>query len=84
MLTMNIDKVKTPILTVSMQNNPPSVNVVSEVDLKAYLYEIEGNINSYYIEQEPKLDKKLLLSDLKDGSKLPGVELKQTKGVRIK
>jgi hypothetical protein len=84
MLLMNIDKVKTPILTVSMQNNPPSVNVINEMEFKAKLFELDGNLEEYYIEQEPKLDKKKLLDTIKTGYHFPGVELKQTKGVRIK
>jgi len=38
---------------------------------------------NYYIEQEPALDKKALLADLKNGD-VPGAELQQSESIRIK
>jgi DNA mismatch repair ATPase MutS len=69
-----IDKVKRPTLNVSIQNNPPKIKVINE-----------GIIPSQYmIQQDPKLDKKAMLADLKNGVDIPGVELEKTKGVRIR
>lgn len=68
-----IDKVKRPTLTVSIQNNPPSVKVIDESLLSAYMIPVE-----------PKLDKKTLLADLKAGENILGAEITQTRGVRIR
>lgn len=69
-----IEKVKRPLVTVSIQNNPPSVKVIDEKLIPS----------TYMIPQEPKLDKKSLLQVLKNGEKVPGVELEQTRGLRIR
>ncbi|MED4399840.1 siphovirus Gp157 family protein [Metabacillus fastidiosus] len=68
-----LDKVKRPTLTVSIQNNPPSVKVIDEKLLIPYM-----------VQQEPKLDKKTLLSDLKEGKQVAGAEIQQTRGLRIR
>jgi uncharacterized protein YlxW (UPF0749 family) len=67
-----LDKVKRPTLTVSIQNNPPSVKVLDEKLLSDYM-----------IPQDPKLDKKAILTALKEGIEVSGAELQQTRGVRI-
>lgn len=69
-----IDKVKTPIFTIAIQNNPPSVNVIDESLIP----------EKYFIQQAPVLDKKLLLSELKNGVIINGAEIKQTKSIRIR
>jgi len=66
-------KIKSPKFTVWIQNNPVSVNVTNE---KAVPKE-------FYIPQPPKLDKKQLREELRHGD-IPGVELVQTRGIRIK
>jgi predicted nuclease with TOPRIM domain len=68
-----LDKVKRPTLTVSIQNNPPSVKVIDEKLLSAYMVPVD-----------PKLDKKTLLSDLKEGKVIDGAEIFQSRGVRIR
>jgi Siphovirus Gp157 len=65
--------VKRPTLTVSIQNNPPSVKVLDEKLLSDYM-----------IPQDPKLDKKAILTALKEGMEVSGAELQQTRGVRIR
>lgn len=69
-----IDKVKRPTITVSIQKNPPSVKVIDEKLIPS----------SFMIQQEPKLDKKAILQNLKEGKTVPGVELIQGRGLRIK
>lgn len=69
-----IDKVKRPTLTVSIASNPPSVDVLDSTLIPSL----------FMIEQEPKIDKKAILSALKDGDEIDGVVLKQSKGVRIR
>lgn len=69
-----IDKVKGTMFTVSIQNNPPSVNIQDDATVP----------DKYYIPQPPKLDKKALLDDLKAGAVYEGIAIQQTKGVRIR
>lgn len=68
------DKIKGQLFNVGIQNNPQSVNVLDEKKI---------NLN-YFVEQPPKLDKKLLLADLKEGKEIKGVELQQTRSLRIR
>jgi predicted nuclease with TOPRIM domain len=68
-----LDKVKRPTLTVSIQNNPPSVKVIDEKLLSDYMIPVE-----------PKLDKKAILTALKEGMEVSGAELVQGRSVRIR
>lgn len=69
-----IDKVKRPTITVAIQKNPPSVDIIDEALIPA----------DFFVPQPAKLDKKAILERLKNGEEVPGVTLKQTKGVRIR
>lgn len=69
-----IDKVKRPTLTVSIQNNPPSVEIADESLIPF----------DYMIPQPSKIDKKAILTALKDGLIIEGCSMKQGKGLRIK
>jgi len=66
-------KIKSPEFTVWVQNNPISVSVTNEKVIP----------KEFYIPQPPKLDKKQLREELRHGD-IPGVELVQTRGIRIK
>lgn len=69
-----IDKVKGTMFTVSIQNNPPSVNIIDE-----------NLINpKYYNTPSPVLDKKAILTELKNGIEIAGCELQQTKSIRVR
>ena len=68
-----LDKVKRATLTVSIQKNPPSLKVIDEKLLSAYM-----------IPQAPVLDKKAVLSALKEGADIQGAEIHQGKGLRIR
>ena len=68
-----IDRVEGKLIKVAIQNNPQSVRVENEEALK-----------EYFIEQAPKLDKKALLADLKNGVEVYGAELQQTRSIRIR
>jgi hypothetical protein len=59
---------------VRLQKNPPSVNVLDEKAIPA----------EYWLQQAPKLDKAVIRDLLKEGKPIPGAELVQTVGVRIK
>lgn len=72
--TAGIEKVKRPTITVAIQANPPSVDVIDEKAIP----------NDFLIPQAPKVDKRSILERLKKGEAIPGVTLKQTKGVRIR
>lgn len=74
LISAGIDKVKGTLFTISIQNNPPSVNIQDDATVP----------EKYYIPQPPKLDKRALIEDLKAGAQYEGIELVQTKGVRIR
>ena len=69
-----LQKVKRPTITVAIQVNPPSVDVIDETAIPI----------DFLIPQAPKVDKKSILERLKKGESVPGVALKQTKWVRIR
>lgn len=73
--TMEIDKVKTPLFTIALQKNPPSVNIVDE-----------NLIPDDFIKTETitSISKKDILDALKEGEEIPGTELKQTRSLRIR
>lgn len=68
-----ITKQEYPEFTVRLQKNPPSLNVIDETFIP----------KSFYIEQAPKLDSRGLLSHIKDGNEIKGVEVIQKTGLRI-
>ena len=72
---MGIDKVKTQLFTVSLQNNPPSVNILDE-DLIPEQYKKSVTTIS--------LVKKDILDALKLGQVILGAEIKQSKSLRIR
>jgi type I site-specific restriction-modification system R (restriction) subunit len=74
LIAANIDKLKGTMFTVSIQNNPPSVQIAEGAKVP----------DKYYVPQPPKLDKMALLDDLKAGAEYEGISLQQTKGVRIR
>lgn len=74
LISAGIDKVKGTLFTISIQNNPPSVNIQDDATVP----------DKYYVPQPPKLDKKALIEDLKAGAIIEGISLQHTKGVRIR
>jgi predicted nuclease with TOPRIM domain len=69
-----LDKVKRPTITVSIQLNNPSVEVLDESIIPS----------DYMIPQPASIDKKSILQALKDGAVIDGCQLKRTRGLRIK
>ena len=55
LISAGIDKVKGTLFTISIQNNPLSVNIQDDATMP----------EKYYIPQPPKLDKRALIEDLK-------------------
>lgn len=68
------DKVKTPLYSIWIQQNPPSVEILDEVVIP----------KSYWVEQLPTLDKRQLLADLKEGKEIKGAQIKQGEGIRYR
>ena len=71
---VNKTKVKGALFTVNIQNNPPSLRVNRTDNIP----------KDFFIEQEPTLDKAKLKKAIKGGDAIDGVELVQTRGVRIR
>lgn len=80
LLRNNIDKVKTNIASVWMQNNKPSVIVTDEncEELKKPEYK------DVWIKHPDTLDKTKLYELLKQGYTIPGVSLHTNKSIRIR
>lgn len=70
---MQIDKVKTPLFTIAMQDNPQSVHIMND-DL----------IPEEFVKYTKSISKKDLLVALKEGMEIEGAEIKQTKSLRIR
>lgn len=68
------EKFKTALNSYSIANNPPSLDITDESLIP----------KQYYIKQQPKLDKKELLKVVKDGLEIKGVELKQSRSLRVR
>ncbi len=61
-----VGKIETPVATISQTKVPPKAIIVDEAAIPS----------DYWIRQDPKLDRKLLLKDLKkEGAKIPGATL---------
>lgn len=66
-------KVKTPLFSIAIQKNPPSVAIESEENIP----------ECYYIVKK-ELSKKDLLGALKEGLEIEGVKIVQSEGIRIR
>lgn len=67
-------KFKSGMFNFSIQKNPVSVNILDERIIP----------EEFLIPQLPKIDKTALKDVLKNGVEVPGAELKQTEGLRIR
>lgn len=67
-------KFKSGMFNFSIQKNPASVNITDEKAIP----------EEFLIPQLPKIDKTSLKEILKRGIEVPGAELKQTEGLRIR
>lgn len=67
-------KFKAGFFSFAIQNNPPSVEVFDEALIP----------KQFLIEQPPKIDRAGIKELLKAGEEVPGAELKQTEGLRIR
>ena len=67
-------KFKHGTFSFNIQKNPPSLSIE----------DINYIPNKYLVQQEPKVDKKELLKDIKNGLEIDGVEIVQTESLRIR
>lgn len=67
-------KFKSGMFNFSIQKNPASVNITDEKIIPV----------EFLIQQPPKVDKTSIKEILKRGIEVPGAELKQTEGLRIR
>lgn len=77
MIQAGLETIKGDVFTLKIQQNAPSVLVTDEKSIPS----------DYWIQQEPKLDKRTLLDALKslpEGETIPGAEIQRTKSIRIK
>lgn len=74
METTGKTKFKTALNSYNIQNNPPSLNVINEKLIP----------KNYWVSQAPKLNRKDALAELKAGNTIPGLEVKQTRSLRVR
>ena len=67
-------KFKGKLFSFNIQKNTPSAAILDEKLIP----------KKYFIEQEPIIDKRAILNDLKNGEDVPGAEIKQTETLRIR
>lgn len=78
MYTVGIRKIPSAPFNIRIQPNPQSLDFENEAEfMKSEFYD------NYFIPQPPKLDKKQMLEDLKNGAVIEGVKLKQTESLRF-
>jgi len=76
MTVMELDKVKTPLFTIGIQNNPPKVVVVDEFAIPESYFKVPQPTRSLMKEEVAKA--------WKAGQAVPGTEIVQEKSIRIK
>lgn len=74
MTLAGIEKTTDVRAEVRVQKNPPKLEIADDHYIP----------DEYWVEQEPSVDKRELLTALKDGLEIPGVSMVQEKGIRIK
>lgn len=67
-------KFKGKLFSFNIQKNTPGVSIVDEKLIP----------KEYLIQQEPVINRKAILKDLKNGEDIPGVKIKQTESLRIR
>lgn len=67
-------QVKAGLFTFAIQKNPPSVQINDENVIP----------KKYFVQSEPRIDKSALRKQLANGDLIPGVQLIQKEGLRIK
>jgi hypothetical protein len=74
MILADKKKFQTDLFSFGIQKNPASLDISENAVIP----------NIYYIQQEPKLDRRTLLEEVKNGLEVKGVTLKQSESLRIR
>lgn len=74
LIRLGVEKIKTMRFTAWMQNNPESVEVVEQTHIPS----------EFWRQSEPVLDKAMIKERLKENYPIPGVQLRQTKSLRVR
>lgn len=78
MYAVGLRKIQSAPFNIRIQKNAKSLKIENEEQfMKNELYD------NYFIPQPPKLDKKQMLEDLKNGAVIEGVELQQSESLRF-
>ncbi|MEQ7259628.1 siphovirus Gp157 family protein [Lactococcus garvieae] len=78
MYAVGLRKIQSAPFNIRIQKNAKSLKIENEEQfMKNEFYD------NYFIPQPPKLDKKQMLEDLKDGAVIEGVELQQSESLRF-
>ena len=78
MYSVGLRKIPSAVFNIRIQPNPKSLKFDDEDRfMKNEFYD------NYFIPQPPKLDKKQMLEDLKNGAVIEGVELQQSESLRF-
>ena len=75
------EKIKTPLFTFTIQNNPEFAAIEDEAAFRAWA---QKEAPQYWKVEEPKINRTLLRDDLKAGKEIKGVKLDRTRGLRIR
>lgn len=67
------EKIEGELFTLRLQKNPVKVNILNDKSIPA----------NYLVEQNPTINKKAILEDLKNGIAVEGAELQKSKHLRI-
>lgn len=70
---VGINRIQGKLIKIAIQNNPPSVRLAEDF-----------NDDRYLIELAPKIDKRAILDDLKQGKEIQGAKIVQGKSLRIR
>lgn len=70
---VGINRIQGKLIKIAIQNNPPSVRLAEDF-----------NDDRYLIELAPKIDKRAILDDLKQGKEVKGAKIVQGKSLRIR
>lgn len=74
MLELGKKKIKTPLFGFNIQKNPPSVNILDESKVP----------DNFRIKQPDKIDRKSIITELKESGNTDWAELVQTESLRIR
>ncbi|GIN74000.1 hypothetical protein J14TS2_44750 [Bacillus sp. J14TS2] len=74
MINNNLRKIKTELFSFNIQKHPPGLEVLDDKQIP----------EDFLIPQDPKLDRKTIIQELRSGKEIPGVQIKQGESLRIR